>query len=142
MIKAMDEILRKRIEQAAVESRRASAETLTTFGLQSSIDDVVELTGMELSYDEVAKSAFEKGAEYALSHQWISIDEALPDDSEIALFIDQYGSMQLLTMNDIRGQNKILDAMLMGVPRGLLEESIVCLDKIVAWMPIPKLNLK
>ena len=138
----MDEILRKRIEQAAVESRRASAETLTTFGLQSSIDDVVELTGMELSYDEVAKSAFEKGAEYALSHQWISIDEALPDDSEIALFIDQYGSMQLLTMNDIRGQNKILDAMLMGVPRGLLEESIVCLDKIVAWMPIPKLNLK
>ena len=33
MIKAMNEILRKKIEQAAVESRRASAETLTTFGL-------------------------------------------------------------------------------------------------------------
>ena len=138
----MNEILRKKIEQAAVESRRASAETLTTFGLQSSIDDVVELTGMELSYDEVAESAFEKGAEYALSHQWISVDEALPDDNEIALFIDQYGSMQLLTMNDIRGQNKILDAMLMGVPRGLLDESIVLLDKIVVWMPIPELNLK
>ena len=142
MIKAMDEILRKKIEQAAVESRRASAETLTTFGLPSSIDDVVELIGMELSYDEVAESAFEKGAEYALSHQWISVDEALPDDNEIALFIDQYGSMQLLTMNDIRGQNKILDAMLMGVPRGLLDESIVLLDKIVVWMPIPELNLK
>ena len=142
MIKAMNEILRKKIEQAAVESRRASAETLTTFGLPSSIDDVVELIGMELSYDEVAESAFEKGAEYALSHQWISVDEALPDDNEIALFIDQYGSMQLLTMNDIRGQNKILDAMLMGVPRGLLDESIVLLDKIVVWMPIPELNLK
>ena len=138
----MEEILRKKIEQAAVESRRASAETLTTFGLQSSIDDVVELTGMELSYDEVAESAFEKGAEYALSHQWISIDEALPDDNEIALFIDQYGSMQLLTMADIRKQDKIWDAMLMGVSRDLLEESIVRLDKIVAWMPIPKLNLK
>lgn len=138
----MNEILRKKIEQAAVESRRASAETLTTFGLPSSIDDVVELIGMELSYDEVAESAFEKGAEYALSHQWISVDEALPDDNEIALFIDQYGSMQLLTMNDIRGQNKILDAMLMGVPRGLLDESIVLLDKIVVWMPIPELNLK
>ena len=142
MKSTMNEILRKKIEQAAIESRMASAETLTTFGLQSSIDDVVELTGMELSYDEVAESAFEKGAEYALSHQWISVDEALPDDNEIALFIDQYGSMQLLTMSDIRAQNKILDAMLMGVPRGLLEESIVCLDKIVAWMPIPKLNLK
>ena len=85
---------------------------------------------------------FNAGAEFALSHQWISIDEALPDDNEIALFIDQYGSMQLLTMNDIRAQNKILDAMLMGVPRGLLDESIVLLDKIVAWMPIPELNLK
>lgn len=134
----MNKILRKRIEQAAVESRRASAETLTTFGLKSSIDDVVELTGMELSYNEVAESAFEKGAEYALSHQWISVDEALPDDNEITLFIDQHGSMQLLTMADIREQNKIWDMMLMGVSRDLLEESIVCLDKIVAWMPIPK----
>ena len=92
--------------------------------------------------NDAYNKGFEKGAEYALSHQWISVEEALPDDNEIALFIDQYGSMQLLTMNDIRAQNKILDAMLMGVPRGLLEESIVCLDKIVAWMPIPKLNLK
>lgn len=85
MKSTMNEILRKRIEQAAVESRMASAETLTTFGLQSSIDDVVELTEMELSYDEVAESAFEKGAEYALSHQWISVDEALPDDWEYVL---------------------------------------------------------
>lgn len=111
----MNEIQKKRIEEAANDRY-----TDNTFAYKGFID----------------------GAEYALSHQWISIDEALPDDNEIALFIDQYGSMQLLTMNDIRGQNKILDAMLMGVPRGLLEESIVCLDKIVAWMPIPKLNLK
>ena len=81
----MDEILRKKIEQAAIESRMASAETLTTFGMQSSIDDVVELTGMELSYDEVAERAFEKGAEYALSHQWISVDEALPEYEEDVL---------------------------------------------------------
>lgn len=81
----MNEILKKKIEEAAVESRRASAETLTTFGLQSSIDDVVELTGMELSYNEVAESAFEKGAEYALSHQWISVDEVLPEYEEDVL---------------------------------------------------------
>lgn len=62
--------MKKRIEEAAVESRRASAETLTTFGLQSSIDDVVKLTGMELSYDEVAESAFEKGAEWRIDSAW------------------------------------------------------------------------
>lgn len=84
----MNEILKKRIEKAAAESRRASAETLTTFGLQSSIDDVVELTGMELSYDEVSESAFEKGAEYALSHQWISVNEALPKNGENVFAID------------------------------------------------------
>lgn len=114
-MKKMNEILKKRIEEAANDRY-----TDNTFAYKGFID----------------------GAEYALFHQWISVDEALPDDNEVALFIDQYGSMQLLTMNDIRGQNKILDAMLMCVPRGLLEESIVCLDKIVAWMPIPKLNLK
>ena len=88
----MNEILRKKIKQAAVESRRASAETLTTFGLQSSIDDVVELTGMELSYDEVAESAFEKGAEYALSHQWISVEDALPECSVMVIVKDKYGN--------------------------------------------------
>lgn len=120
----MNEILRKRIEDFASEYAERVYKNSTDGEKRASKHDVIE------------------GAEFILCRQWISIDEALPDDNEIALFIDQYGSMQLLTMNDIRGQNKILDAMLMGVPRGLLEESIVCLDKIVAWMPIPKLNLK
>ena len=123
----MNEILKKRIEEAARER-------------QSKLPycDDRKVRGEYVGY----LKGFIEGAKYALSHQWISIDEALPDDNEIALFIDQYGSMQLLTMNDIRAQNKILDAMLMGVPRGLLDESIVLLDKIVAWMPIPELNLK
>lgn len=115
----MNEILKKRIEDKAA-------------------DYADNLYPEYFPQHRTAEVAFEAGAEFALSHQWISVDEALPDDNEIALFIDQHGSMQLLTMNDIRGQNKILDAMLMCVPRGLLEESIVCLDKIVAWMPIPK----
>lgn len=120
----MNEILRKKIEDFTSEYAERVYKNSTDGEKRASKHDVI------------------KGAEFILCRQWISIDEALPDDDEIALFIDQHGSMQLLTMNDIRGQNKILDAMLMGVPRGLLEESIVCLDKIVAWMPIPKLNLK
>ena len=55
------------INKAAEEARRASAETLTTFGTQHYIDDVVALTDMRLSYDEVAESAFVKGAEWVLS---------------------------------------------------------------------------
>ena len=119
----MDKILRKRIEDKAA-------------------DYADNLYPEHFPQYRTAEAAFKAGAEFALSHQWISIDEALPDDNEIALFIDQHGSMQLLIMADIRKQDKIWDAMLMGVSRDLLEESILRLDKIVAWMPIPELNLK
>ena len=127
MKSTMNKILRKKIEQAAIDGSKHYDPNVSKYS-----------QGKQVGYVR----GFNAGAEFALSHQWISIDEALPDDNEIALFIDQHGSMQLLTMNDIRGQNKILDAMLMGVSRDLLEESIVRLDKIIAWMPIPKLNLK
>ena len=123
----MNEILRKRIEQAAIDGSKHYDPNVSKYS-----------QGKQVGYVR----GFKAGAEFALSHQWISIDEALPDDNEIALFIDQYGNMQLLTMADIRKQDKIWDAMLMGVLRDLLEESIVRLDKIVAWMPIPSLKNK
>lgn len=93
--------------------------------------------GANDAYNEGARY----GAEYILSHQWIRMDEALPDDNEICLFIDNHGKMQLLTMDDIRKQHEIWDAMLIGVSRDLLEESICRLDKIIAWLPIPKFEL-
>jgi len=127
----MDEILRKRIEEAAVESRRASVETLTTFGLQSSIDNVVELTGMELSYDDVAESAFEKGAEYALSHQWISVEEALPEYDEAVIVRNFYGEIFFCHRS-----NRI------GVE---IDDDKWCNytgAKIVSWMPTPEFETK
>ena len=57
----MNEILKKRIEEAA-----------DRFGHlypRVSVSDVITFR----------KDAFNAGADYALSHQWISIDEALPD---------------------------------------------------------------
>ena len=123
----MNEIQKKRIEQAAIDGSKHYDPNVSKYS-----------QGKQVGYVR----GFKAGAEFALSHQWISVDEALPDDNEIALFIDQYGSMQLLTMADIRKQDKIWDAMLMGVSRDLLEESIVRLDKIVAWMPIPKFKNK
>lgn len=119
----MNEILKKRIEEAAGKS---------SFKYLS--QDGIEELELECHYN----AGFIEGAEYALSHQWISVDEALPDNNEICLFIDNHGKMQLLTMDDIRKQHEIWDAMFMGVSRDSLEESICLLDKIIAWLPIPK----
>ena len=123
----MKEILKKRIEEAAVEHQSK----------QPYYDDR-KVRGMFVGY----RKGFIEGAEYALSHQWIRMDEAYPDNDEICLFIDNHGKMQFLTMADIRKQHEIWDAMFMGVSRDLLEESICRLDKIIAWLPIPKFETK
>ena len=125
--------MKKRIKEAAVESRRASAETLTTFGLQSSIDDVVELTGMALSYDEVAESAFEKGAEYALSRQWIKVEEALPKE-EFDVFMNVY--VEVDTGHGI--EHCVLLATYYSGKFSCETKHV----KAIAWMPIPKLDAK
>ena len=53
------------IQRAAEEARAASAETLTTHGTHSHLDDIPFI---DLSYDEIAESAFIKGAEWADTH--------------------------------------------------------------------------
>lgn len=123
----MNEILKERIEEAA--SKRS-------FKYLS--QDRIEELELGCHYE----AGFMEGAEYALSHQWIRMDEAYPDDDEICLFIDNHGKMQLLTMDDIRKQHEIWDAMFMGVSRDLLEESICLLDNIIAWLPIPQFKRK
>lgn len=47
------------VEEAAIEARMASAETLTTYGTHTSLDDFEYL-----SHDEIAEAAFVKGAEW------------------------------------------------------------------------------
>ena len=119
----MNEILKKRIEEACISGSKQYSDT-------SKYSKVGYLRG------------FNEGAEYALSNQWIRMDESYPNDDEICLFIDNHGKMQFLTMADIRKQHEIWDAMFMGVSRDLLEESICYLDKIIAWLPIPKFEPK
>ena len=53
----------------------ASAETLTTYGTHTSLDDFTYL-----SHDEIAEAAFIKGAEWqAKQSPWISVKEANRD---------------------------------------------------------------
>ena len=59
------------VEEAAREARMASAETLTTYGTHTSLDDFTYL-----SHDEIAEAAFIKGAEWqAKQSPWISVED-------------------------------------------------------------------
>ena len=100
----MNEILKKRIEEAA---EKCSFKYLSQ-------DRIGELE-LECHYE----AGFIDGAEYALSQQWISVDEALPQDEENAI------------------------VSMAGVPiigKGIhVKEN---LKHITHWMPIPKLDAK
>ena len=111
----MNEILKKRIEEEAMESRRETARSLTHFEMQTSIDDAV------------AETAFEKGAEFALSHQWISVEEALPERGYEVLVLDKRHETQIAVYIGLEWWHN---------PIGY--------EKVYPthWMPIPELNKK
>lgn len=76
--------MKKTVQEAAKEARMASAETLTALGTHTSLDD---FTG--LSYDEIAESAFIKGAEWKeMQSLWISIEDELPNDNQKIIILD------------------------------------------------------
>lgn len=93
----MNEILKKRIEEAAVEH----AESIPQSDERK----------------EYSREDFIAGTEYALSHQWISVEEALPEANEHVL------------------------ALIGGVPvvaKGYHVRARI--RDITHWMPIPKFN--
>jgi len=85
------------------------------------------------------ETAFEQGAKWALSHQWISVDKALPEtDGDVLIYatyigansgrqrvsIEQYFYMKEYEQNGFRlkeGENRHINL------------------KVLAWMPIPPL---
>jgi len=73
--------MKQTVEEAAREARMASAETLTTYGTHTSLDDFTYL-----SHDEIAEAAFIKGAEWqAKQSPWINVKERLPEQNELVL---------------------------------------------------------
>lgn len=66
----MNEILKKRIEEESIEYVRPTRDIIP------------------LAESIASKEGFMRGAEYALSHQWISVDEALPENGKTVLAID------------------------------------------------------
>ena len=100
----MNEILKKRIEEAAREGSKHYDPNVSKYS-----------QGKQVGYIR----GFKEGAEYALSHQWISVDEALPEDEGHVL------------------------ALVNGVPivaKGIHVKEH--LKYITHWMPIPKFETK
>ena len=70
--------MKQTVEEAAKEARMTSAETLTTYGTHTSLDDFTYL-----SHDEIAESAFIKGTDWQSKQSpWISVKGRLPDENE------------------------------------------------------------
>lgn len=81
--------MKKTVEEAAAEARMASAETLTTYGTHTSLDDFEYL-----SHDEIAEAAFVKGAEWqSMQPKWISVKERLPEYSKQVFVLHSDGSV-------------------------------------------------
>lgn len=73
--------MKQTVEEVAKEARMASAETLTTYGTHTSLDDFTYL-----SHDEIAEAAFIKGAEWQSKQSpWISVKERLPEPNKLVL---------------------------------------------------------
>lgn len=108
----MNDILKKRIEEAEL----AFADREYEVG--------------EIDHDSLCKGFFH-GAEYALSHQWISVEEALPEYDEaviVAFGDDDYALLH-------RSNN----------PNALTDKNGFCnygYKEVLSWLPIPKFETK
>lgn len=114
----MNEILKKRIDKAA-----------DYFGHlypRVSVADVITFR----------KDAFAAGAEYALSHQWISVEEALPQENEEVLCMMK--SNHAIVSGYIYKNN--------GTVKVATSPDFHFEDyegyEVIAWMPIPKFETK
>lgn len=89
--------MKQTVEEAAKEARMASAETLTTYGTHTSLDDFTYL-----SHDEIAEAAFIKGADWqAKQSLWISVKERLPEDTNEKLVALVDGTIRIAHYDEV-----------------------------------------
>ena len=118
--------MKQTVEEAAKEARMASAETLTTYGTHTSLDDFTYL-----SHDEIAEAAFIKGADWqAKQSPWISVEDKAGCDTS--------GDCIVMVMNgDIFKAYFSSENKWMKSNGGYYDEVI---DDVVAWFPIPSFD--
>lgn len=118
--------MKQTVEEAAKEARMASAETLTTYGTHTSLDDFTYL-----SHDEIAEAAFIKGAEWQSKQSpWISVkDKAGCDTSSDCIVMVMNGDIFKAYFSS---KNKWMKS-----NGGHYDEVI---DDVVSWFPIPSFD--
>ena len=118
--------MKQTVEEAAKEARMTSAETLTTYGTHTSLDDFTYL-----SHDEIAESAFIKGAEWqAKQSPWISVEEQLPEEGQkVFVLVMCYGTPCIREEKFCRNSN--LDKKGMWIHGNSI---------VLAWFPIPSFD--
>lgn len=114
----MNEILKKRIEEAA---GKRSFKYLS--------QDRIEELELGCHYE----AGFIDGAEYALSHQWISVEEALPKE-DFDVFMNVY-----VEVNTGHGIEHCVLLATYASGKFSCETKHV---KVIEWMPIPKFETK
>lgn len=113
----MNEILNKRIEEACIAGSKQYSDT-------SKYSKVGYIRG------------FNEGAEYALSHQWISVDKALPEDEDNVLCMMK--SNHAIVNGYIFKEN--------GISKVATKPDFHFEDyedyEVIAWMPTPEFEPK
>lgn len=110
--------------------------------LKKKIDNVPYKKVLPIDVNDAYKEGFKNGAEYALSHQWISVEEALPDrigyDWVLIQIQFDNGFMCAPKIGEIRidGYWHCADYDEFYKIGESFEEKVGC--KVIAWMPIPK----
>lgn len=108
----MNEILKKRIEEAAREGSKHYDPNVSKYS-----------QGKQVGY----LRGFNEGAEYAISHQFISVKEVLPEYDEIVIATS--GNDEYCFCHRSKNPNVETDK------NGFC---IYGFGEVVAWMPIPK----
>ena len=90
----------------------------------------------EIDHDALCKGFFH-GAEYALSHQWITVEEALPKNNEDVICLLKDGRMYIMHRFEFSSDEYIWSAIIQ-------ESDSICFhkDEVICWMPIPQFETK
>ena len=112
----MNEIQKKRIEEAA---GKRSFKYLS--------QDRIEELDLECHYE----AGFMEGAQYALSHQFISVKDALPEYDESVIVA--FGDDDYALLHRSNNSNVLTDK------NGFCNYGY---KEVLAWMPIPKFETK
>lgn len=110
----MNEILKKRIEEAAYSACRDIA---------------------DISLREQNIFSIKLGAEYALSHQFISVEDALPEYNKAVLIIDKTGIEGNGVYFNHRSNNPIVNT----YENGFCD---IGLSEVMYWCEVPKFETK